>query len=100
MLAPSAVPASSLRAPVKTLREKGADSFHAALAAVLTNALDDALQAGDHTRAINLINRGFAEGTPQLGCDMLCRAIEVVGAARTWTVQLAPVNPMRQRTQS
>jgi hypothetical protein len=95
--APTAVTASTLRAPTKTLREKGADSFHAALAAVLTAGLDAALEAGDYPRAISFINRGFAEGTPQLGCDLLCRAIAVVGAARTWTVQLAPPTEVRQR---
>jgi hypothetical protein len=100
VLASHTVTASTLREPAKTLREKGADSFHAALAAVLAAGLEDALQAGDYPRAINLINRGFAEGTPQLGCDLLCRAIEVVGAARTWTVQLAPLNQARQRTGS
>jgi hypothetical protein len=76
--------------PAKTLRQKGADSFHAALAAILTAGLENALEAGDHQKAINFINRGFAEGSPQLGCDLLCRAIAVVGTARTWTVQLAP----------
>jgi hypothetical protein len=96
--APTTFAASTLREPAKTLREKGADSFHAALASVLTTALDDALEAGDHPRAISLINRGFAEGTPQVGCDLLCRAITVVGAARTWTVQLAPLNQVRQRS--
>jgi hypothetical protein len=89
---------STLREPVKTLREKGADSFHAALAAVLTAGLENALQAGDHPRAVSFINRGFAEGSPQMGCDLLCRAIAVVGAARTWTVQIAPVNSVPQRT--
>jgi hypothetical protein len=88
------------RQPTKTLREKGADSFHAALAAVLTAGLEAALEAGDHPRAISFINRGFAEGTPQLGCDLLCRAMAAVGAARTWTVQLAPLNHVRQRTAS
>jgi hypothetical protein len=98
MLAPPTVTASSFREPAKTLREKGADSFHAALAAVLAAGLEDALEAGDHPRAISFINRGFAEGTPQLGCDLLCRAIAVVGAARTWTVQLAPLTYLRQRS--
>jgi hypothetical protein len=88
--APPTVTPSPLRAPTKTLREKGADSFHAALAAVLASGLEEALDAGDHPRAISFINRGFAEGSPQLGCDLLCRAIAVVGTARTWTVQLAP----------
>ncbi|GIF18983.1 hypothetical protein BJ973_006030 [Actinoplanes tereljensis] len=92
---------TTLREPVKTLREKGADSFHAALAAVLANGLDAALEAGDHAKAITFINRGFAEGSPQIGCDLLCRAIAVVGAARTWTVQLAPVTQVpRQSTGS
>ena len=98
--APPTVAPARLREPVKTLREKGADSFHAALAAVLTNALEAALEAGDHPRAITLINRGFAEGSPQLDCDMLCRAISVVGAARTWTVQLAPLNRVPQQPAS
>jgi hypothetical protein len=88
---------TTLRKPLKTPREKEADSFHAALAAVLTSGLDDALAAGDHPRAISFINRGFAEGDPQLGCDLLCRAIEVVGPARTWTVQIAPLTHVRQR---
>ena len=74
-----------------TLREKGAASFHAALAGVLTAGLEAALEAGDHPKAISFINRGFAEGSPQLGCDLLCRAIAVVGTARTWTVRLAPL---------
>jgi hypothetical protein len=95
---PPTVARPTLREPVKTLREKGADSFHAALAAVLTAGLENALQAGDHPRAVSFINRGFAEGSPQMGCDLLCRAIAVVGAARTWTVQIAPVNSVPQRT--
>jgi hypothetical protein len=98
VLAAAAVTASPLREPPKTLREKGADSFHAALAAVLAAGLDAALEAGDHPKAVSFINRGFAEGTPQLGCDLLCRAIAVVGAARTWTVQLAPLTHVRQRS--
>jgi hypothetical protein len=100
VVAPPTIAATTSREPAKTLREKGADSFHAALAAVLATALEDALSAGDHARAISLINRGFAEGTPQLGCDLFCRAIAVVGAARTWTVQLAPLNHVRQRPAS
>ncbi|GAB3334117.1 hypothetical protein RMN56_30410 [Micromonospora halotolerans] len=95
VLAPPTVSSSPLREPTKTLREKGADSFHAALAAVLAAGLEKALEAGDHPRAISFINRGFAEGSPQLGCDLLCRAMAVVGTARTWTVQLAP---LRQRS--
>jgi len=98
VLAPPTVSASALREPPKTLREKGADSFHAALAAVLAAGLEDALAAGDHQRAITFINRGFAEGTPQMGCDLLCRAIAVVGAARTWTVQLAPQTHVPHRS--
>jgi hypothetical protein len=86
------------RVPPKTLREKGADSFHAVLAGLLTAGLVEALEAGDHDKAINFINRGFAEGSPQLGCELLCRAIESVGAARTWTVQLAPLTRVPQRT--
>ncbi len=82
----------------KTLREKGADSFHAVLAGLLTAGLVDALEAGDHEKAILFINRGFAEGSPQLGCELLCRAIESVGAARTWTVQLAPLTRVPQRS--
>jgi hypothetical protein len=93
--APTAVAPSRL--PVKTLRQKGADSFHAALAGVLTNGLEAALEAGDHPRAISFINRGFAEGSPQLGCDLLCRAMAAVGAARTWTVQLAPLTRVPQQ---
>ncbi|WP_157437142.1 hypothetical protein [Actinoplanes subtropicus] len=89
--APPTVALSRSREPAKTLREKGEDSFHAALAAILTAGLEAALEAGDHPRAISFINRGFAEGRPQLGCDLLYRAIAVVGAARTWTVQLAPL---------
>jgi hypothetical protein len=91
----SAPPAAG---PAKTLREKGADSFHAALAAVLAAGLEDALAAGDYPRAVSFINRGFAEGSPQMGCDLLCRASAVVGAARTWTVQIAPLTPVRQRS--
>lgn len=97
VLAPPTGSPSPLREPTKTLRERGADSFHAALAAVLTAGLEDALEAGDHPRAISFINRGFAEGSPQLGCDLLCRAMAVVGTARTWTVQLAPLTRVRQR---
>ncbi|MBG0564035.1 hypothetical protein [Actinoplanes aureus] len=97
MLAPPTVTASTSREPAKTLRERGADSFQAALAAVLTAGLENALEAGDHPKAVNFINRGFAEGTPQLGCELLCRAIAVVGTARTWTVQLAPPTQVRQR---
>jgi hypothetical protein len=93
MSVPTAAP-SALREPRKTLREKGAESFNAALAAALTNGLSSALEAGDHTRAVNLINRGFAEGTPQLGCDLLRQAMTAVGGARTWTVQLAPLRPL------
>jgi hypothetical protein len=96
--APSAAAPSTVREPTKTLREKGADSFHAALAAVLTAGLENALEAGDHPKAISFINRGFAEGSPQLGCDLLCRAITVVGAARTWTVQLSPLTRVPQQS--
>lgn len=98
VLAPPTTTPSTSRQPTKTLRERGADSFHAALAAVLAAGLEDALEAGDHPKAISFINRGFAEGSPQLGCDLLRRAIEVVGAARTWTVQIAPLTPVRQRS--
>ena len=96
--APPTVAPSRSRVPVKTLREKGEDSFHAALATILTAGLEAALEAGDHPRAISFINRGFAEGRPQLGCDLLCRAIAVVGAARTWTVQLAPLARVPQQS--
>jgi hypothetical protein len=96
--APPAVAPSRLRAPVKTLREKGAESFHAALAAALTAGMENALAAGDHPRAVSFINRGFAEGSPQMGCELLCRAISIVGAARTWTVQIAPVTSVPQRS--
>jgi hypothetical protein len=98
VFAPPTATSSTLREPAKTLREKGADGFHAALAAVLAAGLEDALEAGDHPRAVSFINRGFAEGSPQLGCDLLCRAIAVVGAARTWTVQIAPQTHVRQRS--
>jgi hypothetical protein len=97
-LTPPAVISSPLRESPKTFRQKGADSFHAALAAVLAAGLENALEAGDHPKAISFINRGFAEGTPQLGCELLGRAIAVVGAARTWTVQLAPLAHVRQRS--
>jgi hypothetical protein len=85
------------RPTVKSPRERRADSFHAALATALTTGLDNALAAGDHPRAIGFINRGFAEGDPELGCDLLRRAIAVVGPARTWTVQIAPLTHVRQR---
>jgi hypothetical protein len=94
--APHTVAPLQSRDRVKTLREKGADSFLAALAAVLSAGLEDALAAGDHQRAVSFINRGFAEGSPQLGCDLLCRAMSVVGAARTWTVQIAPLTRVPQ----
>lgn len=90
LTAQSAITSTPLREPRKTLRQKGADSFHAALAAVLAGALEDALEQGDHPRAVAVVNRGFAEGSPQLGCELLCRAMTVVGAARTWTVQMRP----------
>ncbi len=96
-LAAPTVTATALREPAKSLREKKADSFHAVLATVLAAGLEAALEAGDHPRAINFINRGFAEGSPELGCDLFCRAIAVVGTARTWTVQLAPLTRVRQR---
>ncbi|GHJ43183.1 hypothetical protein Cs7R123_05250 [Catellatospora sp. TT07R-123] len=89
VLAPPTFSPSLSREPAKTLRERGADSFHASLAAVLATGLEHALEAGDHSRAVSIINRGFAEGSPELGCELLCRAMAVVGTARTWTVQLA-----------
>lgn len=76
----------------KTLREKSADSFNAALTTVLTTALENALGAGDHEKAVAIVNRGFAEGSPELGCDLLHRAMSVVGTARTWSVRLAPLD--------
>ena len=94
----STVTSSTLRGPAKTLREKEAERFHAALAALLAAGLEDALEAGDHPRAVSFINRGFAEGSPQMGCDLLCRAIAVVGAARTWTVQIAPLTDVQRRS--
>ena len=81
----------------RNLRDRGAANFHAALARVLTVALDEALDAEDHPKAISVINRAFAEGTTEMGCELLCHASEKVGAARTWTVQLAPLNHLRQR---
>jgi hypothetical protein len=97
VLTPSPVAPSTLRVPAKTLREKERESFNAALAGVLSAGLEEALAAGDHPRAVSFINRGFAEGSPQLGCDLLCRAIAVVGAARTWTVQIAPLTRLPQQ---
>ncbi|MDI6105856.1 hypothetical protein QLQ12_45525 [Actinoplanes sp. NEAU-A12] len=87
----------SWREPTKTLREKATDRFHAALAGVLAAGIEDALAAGDHARAVSLINRGFAEGSPELGCELLYQAIAVVGAARTWTVQIAPQTQVPHR---
>ncbi|MEU8817325.1 hypothetical protein [Actinoplanes sp. NPDC048796] len=84
--------------PVPTLRERSAASFHAVLATALTAGLEQALEAGDHQKAIGFINRGFAEGSPQLGCELLCRATEVIGSARTWTVQLAPLSQRGRRS--
>ncbi|MFF5083442.1 hypothetical protein ACFY36_40885 [Actinoplanes sp. NPDC000266] len=89
---------SPLPQPAPTLREKSAASFHAAVAAALTAGLERALEAGDHEKAIGFINRGFAEGSPELGCDLLCRATAVIGPARTWTVQLAPPSQARRRS--
>jgi hypothetical protein len=89
----SAPPANGLtasREPVKNLREREADRYHAVLATILATGLADALEAGDHAKAVGIINRGLAEGTPQLGCDLLRQAMATVGAARTWTVQIAP----------
>jgi hypothetical protein len=96
----SSAPPSRLREPVKTLREKGADSFHAALAGALTAALEAALEAGDHPRAVSVINRGFAEGNPQLGCELLGRAAALIGGARTWTVQLSSSTRVPARSTS
>ncbi len=76
--------------PIKNLRERGADSFHAALGAVLWTGILAAIEADDHPRVVVLINRAFAEGTPELGCDLLRQAMQAVGSTRTWTVQMAP----------
>lgn len=95
---PLTVTAPTPRQPARTLREKGAHSFRAALAAALTAGLDDALAAGDHPRAVRFVNRGFAEGGPELGCELLCRAMAAVGSARTWTVQLAPLARVEPRS--
>ncbi len=76
--------------PVKNLRERGADSFHAALSAVLWTAIMAALEADDHPRVVVLINRAFAEGTPEMGCELLRKTMLAVGGTRTWTVQMAP----------
>jgi hypothetical protein len=97
-LAPAQTGPSTIREPFKTLRERETDRFHAALGRVLSAGLAAALEAEDHPRAVSIINRGFAEGTPQLGCDLLCQAIAVVGAARTWTVQIAPLAPVPERS--
>ena len=96
---PTNVP-SPARTPLKTLREKEADSFHAALATALSTGLADALEAGDYPRAIGFINRGFAEGTPELACDLLRRAMAAVGGTRTWTVQIAPLACVPPRSAS
>ncbi|MEV0900974.1 hypothetical protein [Actinoplanes sp. NPDC049802] len=100
MSSPSTLTSSALSAPAKTLREKREASFHAALSAVLAAGLEEALEAGDHPRVVNLVNRGFAEGNAQIGCALLCRAMESVGTARTWTVQLAPLAQVQQRSAS
>ena len=89
--APHTIAAPAPRTPARTQRERDAESWQAVLATVLTAGLEAALEAGDHPKAIALINRGFAEGSPQLGCTLLCRAMAVVGAARTWTVQMSPL---------
>ena len=81
-----------MREPAKSPREKEADGYHAALARVLANGLAESLEAGDQARAVSFINRGFAEGSPQMGCDLLCQAIAIVGPGRTWTVQIAPLS--------
>ena len=88
---------SRSREPAKNLREKGADSFYAALGTALATGLADALAAGDYPRAVSFINRGLAEGTPQLGCDLLHQAMTTVGGARTWTVQIMPQARVPQR---
>jgi hypothetical protein len=95
LFAPPRNATSTTPEPVKNLREKDADSFHAALGGVLARGIADALAAGDHDRAVGLINRGFAEGTPELGCDLLRQAMAIVGTSRTWTVQIAPLSGRR-----
>lgn len=95
--APPKVSRTSSREPLKTPREKEADGYGAALAAVLSRGLAAALDAGDQARAVAFINRGFAEGSPQLGCDLLCQAISIVGPGRTWTVQIAPLSQNGQK---
>jgi hypothetical protein len=97
VFAPPTEGPSTSREPTKNLRERGADSFYAALATALATGLADALEAGDYPRAISFINRGLAEGTPQLGCDLLRQAMTTVGGARTWTVQIAPQARVPQR---
>lgn len=83
---PSTAPETS-----RTPRARESDGFNAALAAVLAKGMTEALLAEDHPKAVSFINRGFAEGSPQLGCDLLCQAIAIVGPSRTWTVQIAPL---------
>lgn len=90
--APSEVSPPTLPETAPRPRQRELNGFDAALAAALTNGLTEALRVGDHPRAVSFINRGFAEGSPQLGCDLLCQAIAVVGSARTWTVQIAPLS--------
>lgn len=89
---------TAARGSTKTLREKGLDRFQEVLAAILTAGLEEALAAGDQERVVALINRAFAEGSPQLGCRLLCRASEVVGAARTWTVRISPPSGVSSRS--
>jgi hypothetical protein len=86
------------RAPIKTPREKSAESYSAALAGVLFKGLAESLAAGDQDKAVSFINRGFAEGSPRLGCDLLCEAIAIVGPGRTWTAQLAPLSRIPPKT--
>jgi hypothetical protein len=93
MTSVSAPPTTSLpasREPVKNLREREADRYHAVLSTILASGLAEALAEGDHAKAVGFINRGLAEGSPQLGCDLLRQAMDTVGGARTWTVQIAP----------
>ena len=88
--APPTILPPAAREPLKNLREREADRYHAVLATILSTGLAEALEAGDHAKAVGLINRGLAEGTPELGCDLLRQAMAGVGGARTWTVQIAP----------
>ncbi|HLL69769.1 MAG TPA: hypothetical protein VK453_29245 [Micromonosporaceae bacterium] len=92
LIAPPAMSRPEPPEPARTPREKEVDGFNTVLATILANQLTAALAADDHPRAVGLINRGFAEGSPQMGCALLCQAIAIVGSGRTWTVQIAPLS--------